>query len=198
MKMTTQFTKTQISTLLLLICVGLLFSGCTNEVPTSTDYVTTLDGQDIIIHFPAGTKSEGTISSEKGVYSFSYSSDGTFSVIYPSGDNYSQSNINGGIVVSPGFDFDKIIGLGYIDGISLERAVQEASKSGSSNVKAVSPIISIFIVVVGVWFTWKPKSVWWFARGRMFKNVEPSDFALGRYRGVGAVVVIIGVISFFA
>ena len=104
-----QITKKLMGILLLLLCVSLLFSGCTKEVPTSVDYVTTLDGQDIIIHFPAGTKSEGTISSDRGVYSFSYSSDGTFSVVYPNGDTYSQRNINGGVASSLDFDYDKIM-----------------------------------------------------------------------------------------
>ena len=196
--MTIKFLKKFVSVFALLVCLGLLFSGCTKDVPTSMDYVTTVDGQDIIIHFPAGTKSEGTISSENGVYSFAYSSDGTFSVIYPNGDTCSQKSINGGVASSLDFDYNKMIELGYIDGLSLEHAVQSASRPVSSNEKTIPPIFLVLFVVIGVWFTWKPKSAWWLARGWMFKNVEPSDLALGVYRGIGIVVVIIGIISFFA
>ena len=182
----------------MLACLSLLFYGCTKEAPGSVDYVTTADGQNIIIHFSAGTKSEGTISSDNGVYSFSYSSDGTFSVIYPNGDTYSQRNINGGVASSLDFDYDKIIELGYIDGLSLERAVQEASRPVSSNAKTVTPIFSVLLVVLGVLLAWKPKAAWWLASGWRFKNVEPSDLALGINRGIGVVIVIIGIISFFA
>ena len=198
MKMRNQITYKLTSILLLLLCFNLLFSGCAKETATSVDYFTTVNGQDITISFPAGTRSEGSIKSDNGVYSFSYSDDGSFSVVYPNGDSYSHRNINGGVASSADFDYDKIIALGYIDGLSLERAVQEASRPVSSSTKAVSPILSALVVAVGVWFTWKPKSVWWLARGWMFKNVEPSDLAFGVYRGIGIIIVTIGIISFFA
>ena len=197
MKPTIPYTKKLIGTVLLLICVGLLFSGCTKEIQTSMDYFTTVDGQDIVIHFPTGTKSEGTISSENGEYTFSYSFDGTLSIIYPNGYTYSRRNIHGGTAISWEYNVAPE-DLGFVDGLGLAWAIESATRPESNNGKVVSPILSILIVAVGIWLTWKPKTAWWLARGWMYKNVEPSDLALGIYRVVGIIIVLGGIISFFA
>jgi len=183
-------------TVLLVLSVCLLLSGCTKEAAASMDYLTTVDGQDIIITFPAGTKSEGSISSDNGKYTFSYFSDGTLNIIYPNGYEYSQMSVNGATATS--WDYEKTPeDLGFISGFSLAWSIDSASRTESSNTQTISPLLSVLIVCVGVWFTWKPKSIWWLARGWMFKNVEPSDLALGIYRVLGVIIAIIGIISFF-
>jgi len=194
--MKNQFTIRTAGILLLFFCLSLLIGGCTKEAPVSTEYASTVDGQDIIISFPTGTKSEGIIASEKGEYTFSYSLDGTLTIIYPNGFIYSQKTQNGGTASSWEYN-ETAEDLGFIGGYSLAWTIESASRTESSNTKAVSPVLSVLIVAVGVWFTWNPKSVWWLARGWMFKNVEPSDLAVGIYRGVGIVIVIVGAISFF-
>lgn len=198
MKTITPFViKKLTGTLLLLICILLFFSSCAKAEPENVPYSTTVDGQDITISFYERTKSEGTITSENGVYTFSYSFDGTFFVVYPNGYTYSQKNTNGAIGVS--WDYNESPEeLGYISGFNLEWAVESASKSDSVNQKAVSPIISIVLLGSGLFCMLSPKSLWWLSRGWMYKNVEPSDLVLLIYRIVGIIAVLFGLISFFA
>lgn len=195
--MTIQLTKKLTSILLLFVCVVLLFAGCANEKQENNEYTETIDGQEITISFNQGTKSEGVITSENGDYVFSYSFDGTLTIVYPNGYIYSQRSVNGGTVTSWDYNEDAE-DLGFIIGYALAWSIESASRVEPSNAKTVSPILSILIVAVGAWLVWKPKTAWWLARGWMFKNVEPSDLALGIYRGIGIVIVIIGAISFFA
>ena len=175
--------------------VLLLFPACSNEKPDNEPFDTIANGQAITISFNDGTKSGGRITSDKGVYTFSYSNDGTLSITYPNGFLYTQRSINGG--TSSSFD-DEAVSLGYIDGMSLGRAINAASDRGATNAKAVSPIVSVLLLVLGALFIFAPKGLWWISRGWMYKNVEPSDLALGMYRVIGVVVVIAGVITFFA
>ena len=180
-----------------LMLVMALLPACTNEKPANEPYRTTVDGQDLTVMFNEGTKSEGTISSVKGDYAFSCSIDGTLSITYPNGFLYTQRNFDGGTIAAS-LD-DEAVNLGYIDGMSLGHAINAASSQGSTtNTKAVSPFVSVLLVAVGAIFIFAPKGLWWLSRGWMYKNVEPSDLALGIYRAIGVVVVIVGVISFFA
>ena len=182
---------------LLIITSILLVSGCTREHVVDADYITIVDGQTITVLFNEGTRSEGTIKSENGVYTFAYSFDGTFTVVYPNGYEYSQRNINGGITSS--WSLDKSAEeLGFIDGFGLEWAVRNASQSTMGNQRTVSPIISILLIGLGLFNIILPKNLWWLSRGWMYKNVDPSDLALGIYRVIGIIFVFFGIISFFA
>jgi len=184
----------------LMCCAVLVFSGCSKEADVNADYSTTIDGQDAVISFLDGTLSEGTITAENGTYSFSYSMDGTLSIVYPNGYTYSQSDLGGAIAISADYNADTIEEWGYIDGYSLAWAISSASDSSraSKDTNGVPAILSLIILALGIWFVWSPKSVWWIARGWWFKNAEPSDLALILYRGGGCLLALFGIISFFA
>ena len=184
--------------ILLPFCLVLLLSGCTSETPASMDYKASVDGQNIVISFSAGTRSEGTIAADNGVYTFSYSLDGTLNIVYPNGNTYSHRNINGAIASSWDGDVEPEH-LGFINGFSLAWAIIEiASRHISTNARGVSPIVSIMLVGLGLFNIILPQKMWWLARGWMYKNVEPSDLVLGVYRGLGVVITLIGIMSFFA
>ena len=173
-----------------------LFSACSNRNSSNEPFNTTVDGQSVTISFKNGTKSEGVITSDKGDYAFSYPFPDTFSVIYPNGYEYSHKSMNGTIAESSG-SYDSTEGSGYISGISLEMAINSAAQATSAGQRVVSPIVSIILLGLGVFCIISPKSLWWLTRGWMYKNVEPSDLALGIYRVSGVIVVLIGIISFF-
>lgn len=186
------------SILLLLLTISILFvSGCTQEVISDEGFSTTVNGQDIIILFNEGTKSEGIIISEKGTYTFSYGFDGSLTVVYPNGYTYTIREMTG-VILSSWCLNEPPEELGFIDIMSLQWAVTAASQASRGNQRSASPIISILLLGVGLFWLLSPKSVWWLCRGWMFKNAEPSDLALGAYRIIGIVIALIGIISIFA
>lgn len=174
----------------------LFLAGCSSKETAETNYATTADGQDIVISFIEGTKSEGTITAENGTYSFSYSMDGTLSIIYPNGYTYSQKDMNGGIASSWPYN-ETAEELGYINGSSLAWSMSSASGS-NTDAKKVPVIVSLLVIAVGIWFICSPKNIWWLSRGWWYKNAEPSDLGLVVYRLVGCALTFIGIISFFA
>ncbi len=174
-----------------------LFTACSNRNPDNEPFNTTINGQVVTIQFNDGTTSEGIIKSDKGEYAFSYPFSDTFSVIYPNGYAYSHKSLNGAIAASSG-SYDSTEALGYIGGISLEMAVQSAARLKSANQRIVSPFVSILLLGIGIFSIISPRSLWWLSRGWMYKNVEPSDLALVIYRVSGVIVVLFGIVSFFA
>jgi len=174
----------------------LLLAGCSRKEAVETDYAATAGGQDIVISFLEGTKSEGTITAENGTYSFSYSMDGTLSIIYPNGYTYSQKDMNGGIASSWPYA-ETAEELGYIDGFSLAWSISSAP-DGNASTKTVPVIVSLLIIAAGIWFACSPKSIWWLSRGWWYKNAEPSDLGLVVYRLIGCILAFVGIISFFA
>jgi len=174
----------------------LFLSGCLNKETANTDYAVTIDGQDIVVSFLDSTKSEGTITAGNDIYSFSYSRDGTLTIIYPNDYEYSRIDMNGAIASSWPYT-ETAEELEYIRGESLVRAVFSAD-TNTTNTKTVPLIISLLIIVSGVWFVCSPKSVWWLSKGWWYKNAEPSDLGLIAYRLGGCALTFIGIISFFA
>lgn len=174
----------------------LLLAGCSIKETAKTDYAATVDGHDIVVSFPEGTKSEGTITSGNDTYSFSYSYDGTFSVIYPNGYEYSQKDMNGAIASSWPYT-ETAQELGYIHGASLARGVSSVNTK-TTNTKTFPVILSLLITAAGICFVCSPKSIWWLSKGWWYKNAEPSDLGLIVYRLLGCVLAFIGIISFFA
>ncbi len=172
----------------------LFLAGCSSKEAAEIDYVTSVDGQEVVVSFFEGTKSEGTITAENGTYSFSYAMDGTLSIIYPNGYTYSQKDINGGIAVSwPHTETAEE--LGYLNGFFLAQMISSAS---DGNTKSGAAIVSPLSIALGIWFVCSPKSVWWLSRGWWYKNAEPSDLGLLVYRLTGCVLAFIGILSFFA
>ena len=187
-----------ICTLLIALVLLLLFlPACARENTPEPDYFTTVDGQDIRISFDAGTRSEGTISSEHGDYRFAYHADGSFSVVYPNGYQYSQKTLNGASGSSWNYA-ESPSELGYIEGFVLEWAVRDAITPATNRTRGVSPLVSIGLLGFGLFCILAPKSLWWISRGWMYKNVEPSDLILGVYRVGGILAVLFAVLSFLA
>jgi uncharacterized protein YjeT (DUF2065 family) len=166
-------------------------------MPADIAYTTSVAGEDIVITFNEGTKSDGTITTENGIYSFSYSADGTLSIEYPNGYTYSERDENGAILVSWPYP-ETAEELGYIDGFSLAWSISAAidgSKTGYR--KSVPVIVSLVIIIFGIGLVYSPRSAWWFGGGWRYKDVEASDFSLTLYRLIGGIIVFAGIVSFF-
>ena len=166
------------------------------------DYITGVDGQNVTISFDDNTRSAGTISSDNGIYRFSYETDGTFNIIYPDGYVHTHRNAQGAMLDWTGEKSPEE--LGYINAIFLAEAVNEAVmnpigiNNANARTKEVPLIASLLIIAVGIWQTCSPKSMWWLSKGWLYKNAEPSDMALIMYGFGGVVIVFVGIMSLFS
>ena len=184
--------------LFMLAALILFCAGCAKIETTDTTFSTSVAGEDIIISFNEGTKSDGTIITENGTYSFSYSFEGTLSITYPNGYTYSQKKANGGILTSWPYA-ETAAELGYIDGFLLSASITEAiGSTKTGHAKKVPVLVSLLILLVGIWFVFMPQNAWWLTRGWRYQNVEPSELSLTIYRLLGFIIIVFGFFSFFA
>lgn len=182
---------------LLLAGFTFLSVGCAAREQAEQPFTTSVGGGEIVVSFNEGTKSAGTITAGHGTYSFSYDLDGTLTIVYPNGYTYAERKENGITVVSWPYP-EKAEKLGYLHGFVLSAAIAEAMKSTKAGGSKVPVLVSILILLVGIWFFFFPRSVWWLARGRHYQNVEPSQLSLTLYRLLGLLVTVAGIISFFS
>lgn len=176
-------------------------SNRTPKEPHSANVET--DGQLLTIIFDENTFSSGTIRAENEEYIFQYDAQSngiTFTVTYPDGYVYSQTEIDGVIASTYDYDADERKAKGYIDGYSLEWSVDNATNhaQGKENRNAPSPIFAILLLGCGSWNLFAPKTAWWLARGWWYKNAEPSDLALMLYRIAGIALLFAGIICLSA
>ena len=86
-----------------------------------------LTGKNVVITFSELGFSEGKIEAEENTYTFAYANDGSLAITYPDGYIYTQMEINGGIASTGDYDSDAMKKKGYIDGMSLARAISSAA-----------------------------------------------------------------------
>lgn len=159
----------RIAALLLLFCLlPLLLAACGREEPQSRSVSVEIGGQSALVTFPPGTLSEGTISTDRGSYTFSYAPNGQLTVTYPAG-------------------------ISLVWGI--ERAMDDA---GGRSRSGPSPVLAFVLMALGAWNLLAPKSAWWISRGWWYRNAQPSDLALGFYRVAGVLLLGAGVLCALA
>ena len=190
----------RIAALLLLFCLlPLLLAACGREEPQSRSVSVEIGGQSALVTFPPGTLSEGTISTDRGSYTFSYAPNGQLTVTYPDGRSYTLTYRDGALAVHVDYDAAQLEQEGYLAGISLvwgiERAMDDA---GGRSRSGPSPVLAFVLMALGAWNLLAPKSAWWISRGWWYRNAQPSDLALGFYRVAGVLLLAAGLICALA
>lgn len=108
--------------------------------------------------------------------------------VYPDGSYYwwTQSGSMG-----HGGWSDDYYDNGYVRGDVLLDVLSAEMPDGDSGSSAGAVLVAIILIPLGVWSIVSPYSVWYLSYGWRFKDVEPSDAALGmeRFGGVAAVII---------
>ena len=190
---------------IILLPLILLLTSCYSHATKETPYsvATAVNAQTLTIVFDENTVSSGRIQSENGKYLFRYepNSDGTsFSVTYPDGYVYSQTEHYGALTSPSDYNPDERLTKGYIDGLSLRETVDRAAEQVQENHKnrRMSPVPGLFLIACGLWIFHSPKSIWWLTRGWWYQNAEPSTLALTLYSALGILLVFAGAIILIA
>lgn len=183
----------------------LLLTSCnSNRAPAGSCSVTVeADGQPLTVIFDEHTFSSGKMKTANGEYTFQYEAQSNgirFTVTYPDGYVYSQTEINGGIATPYDYDANERKAKGYMDGFSLAWAVDTAADQaqGNGNRNGPSPLLAVLLLGCGAWNLFAPRAAWWLAWGWRYKNAEPSDPALMLYRILGIVLLLAGILCLAA
>ncbi len=184
---------------IVLLILVLLCSACgAKEEPESKSTITQIDGRPAVVTLEPGTWSAGTVQTDKGTYTFAWDRSGDLKITYPDGTGftYRQTGNVGSGLASPTFDPES---KGYISGMSMvwgiERAIDEmrpARKDGPN------PLLAIFLLAVGAWYTFAPRSAWYLSYGWRFRDAEPSDAALAVQVCGGVVALLAGGVCLLA
>ena len=137
-----------------------------------------------------------TIDTEKCIiqdsqFTYSYSF-GTKSktIKYPDGQTYTWNESNGMITGTTSLDFDY---SAHVDPLILLEVIEDAyhtnNKTTHENV-GIGLILLIIGIVDAVW----SEKIWFLNWGWRYKNVEPSELAIGVYRVGGIIAAVIGLI----
>ena len=179
-----------------LLCALLVISLCScssSKDGTSTVYAVNKNGTDYVVDTDKGTIFDGTHTYQ---YELSGSSSGySIKITYPDGSTYWWNTHNSGNLVTGGGgwsdDYDE---KRYVDGRTLCDVLEEDVPK-EKNPKNIFLILLLF--VVGIFNTVTPHTAWYLEYGWRYKNVEPSDLALGLNRFGGVVALIAAVIMIF-
>ena len=175
-----------------------LLSSCGEKAAEPASQAIEIASQTGTIAFEPGNRSAGTITLESGSYTFSYGMDGSLTVTYPDGYVYTQTQVNGGYAISSGYDAAERRAKGYPDGLTLAWGIEGAMDRGGSRGGSAAPLLGVFLLGLGAWNLFAPRSSWWLSWGWRFRGAEPSDLALGLYRLGGGVLAAAGVLCLIA
>lgn len=172
--------------LLPFLILALIFCGCGNQVREPYDY--TFNGQTITVYPETGTIVDGL-----DVYSYTVEESGggrDYVITYPNGARYNwHEGKNGGLGGwSEGYDSAL-----YLSGDILVNALEK----NVPREKTGSPILGIPLMALGGWNILSPETVFFFRKGWMFKDAEPSDDYLVMTRIGGVITAIAGLVLCF-
>lgn len=190
--------------ILMVMSIISLFSliACNEDISVSEPHTEIIeaDGQSLLISFDENNQAAGTITTENGEYTFEYDAPGRLTIVYPDGYIYKQIEENGAVSSSADYSRAEVISKGYFDAYSLIWCIESSMENKEETNRGNSPSLptAIFLLGLGVWNLMAPKSAWWLARGWWYKNAEPSELALVLYRMAGAILVLVGIVCFFA
>lgn len=191
--------------LIVLMLLALVLGACNSNTAKAELYseAVEIDGQSLIITLDENNLSFGTITSENGTYTFEYGVSGNnivFTVTYPDGRCFSQTEISGVFTTSAEYDSGERRNKDYIDifalNLGIERVMDNAR--GTSNSGSPSIFLALALISIGVWNLFGARNVWWFSHGWWYKNAEPSDLALVLYRIAGVFLIFAGIICAIA
>lgn len=187
--------------LIVVMLLALVLGACNSNTAKSDPYseVVEIDGQSLTITLDENNLSAGTITSENGTYTFEYGVPGNsivFTVNYPDGYVFSQTEINGGFATPAEYNSIERKNKGYIDLFSLNYSIEGVMDNarGTSNNGSPSILLALALIGVGAWNFFEARSVWYLFRGWWYKNAEPSDLALMLYRIAGVFLIFAGII----
>lgn len=179
--------KTALILAVLLLCVWLAGCGKT-EAPDSGIRTVYSDGV-------AYTVDTGLCTVSDGEYTYRYSIGAAgMTFTYPDGETSTWGE-TGGVAYgtsSLNADFSK-----YADPMILADVIEEASGMSRSSGSDHTLLALVLIVIGAVDAVW-PRKAWYLSSGWKYKDVEPSEMAVGMYRGCGIAAVVIGIILFIA
>ena len=191
--------------LIVVMLLALVLGACNSNTAKSDPYseVVEIDGQSLTITLDENNLSAGTITSENGTYTFEYGVPGNsivFTVNYPDGYVFSQTEINGGFATPAEYNSIERKNKGYIDLFSLNYSIEGVMDNarGTSNNGSPSILLALALIGVGAWNFFEARSVWYLFRGWWYKNAEPSDLALMLYRLAGVFLIFAGIICAIA
>lgn len=191
--------------LIVVMLLALVLGACNSNTAKSDPYseVVEIDGQSLTITLDQNNLSAGTITSENGTYTFEYGVSGNsivFTVNYPDGYVFSQTEINGGFATPAEYNSIERKNKGYIDLFSLNYSIEGVMDNarGTSNNGSPSILLALALIGVGAWNFFGARSVWYLFRGWWYKNAEPSDLALMLYRLAGVFLIFSGIICAIA
>ncbi len=174
-----------------ILLLALLLTACGQErqevqsvyTVTVNDHPYTIDTQNLTVSDGMYTYHYKIIASGNRV---------STTITYPNGATYHWTW--SGNVGSGGWseDYDDTV---YADGHALLRALEQ-DPPGTRQKREYSgnPLLGLLFIGLGLWNAISPYSSWYLNYGWRYKNLEPSDAALGMTRLGGIVGVIVGVI----
>lgn len=180
-------------TLISMTIVILVLSLCACSSSADTLYTITKDE----IEFTVDTESK-TITDGVNQYLHNVTENTSMrniEIIYPDGSSYWKTiEMNGNVSVeSVGWsgDYNE---EHYIDGDTLcdILPLEDFTEMNYTDI-----VISMLIFGTGVFCALCPKTAWYLERGWKYKNVEPSDLALGINRVLGVIFIVFSVVSLF-
>ncbi len=161
----------------------LFLVGCAQK--QVSEYTITMENQTFVIN----TENK-TITNDGDIYKYRVD-ETTYHITYPDNSKYEwtqQDTIGYGGYSDDHNENKYIPGEVLVDVISI--------KHNSRNVQKDFLLIGV-LLFFGMWNAMSPYSSWYLSYGWRYKDVEPSDFALGFGRISGIIMVIVGLILFF-
>ena len=179
--------------ILLLMSIVMMISVCACSSDVDTTYTVTKNGTDYVVD-----AENCTIFDDENVYQYTFSKSSSgynVKITYPDGSFYSYNKeISGSISTGSGSWSDDYDEERYIDGqILCDLLIDHEPKDS----KSVNPVLILVLIGVGIFFLAFPRAAWFLEYGWRYKDVEPSDVALGFQRAGGVFLIIFAVIMCF-
>ena len=172
--------------LIVVMLLALVLGACNSNTAKSDPYseVVEIDGQSLTITLDDGVSGNSIV----------------FTVNYPDGYVFSQTEINGGFATPAEYNSIERKNKGYIDLFSLNYSIEGVMDNarGTSNNGSPSILLALALIGVGAWNFFGARSVWYLLRGWWYKNAEPSDLALMLYRIAGVFLIFTGILCAIA
>ena len=181
---------------LVLMLLVLLCSACGAEKePESRSVSMQIGGHEMVVTFEPGNLSAGTIRADHGTYTFAWDRSGDLKITYPDGTRFTYTESGSG---AASLDFDPEA-KGYVSGMTMVWGIESAiDQMRPARKDGPNPLLAIFLLAVGAWNVFAPRTAWYLSHGWRFRNAEPSDAALTIQIIGGVIVLLVGVVCLLA